>query len=311
MDLLDIRIFCEMGFKYHPPGGMADRRPSIKRIARALEIDTRTVRSRMNRLEAEGFIKYYQAVPNYRVLGYSCTTFVVYFTDMAAKKEAVTKVQLLDEIVRVDENFYSMVFSVLYRTDLDLEKKMAIVKELTGGQQPLKLYDLELPDPKLAMSHTDWRIIKSLRYDALKPSKKIAGELGLTAATVNSRLGRLIRSRALYVVPIFSAQQVSKLILYALVFFINGSKRRDKVVQDIHAAFGDRSYNRIVNPSGAVVFLMFATRLGEPEENYVRAKKTPGVAGAMLDLIGQTHDCSGYVDRLVEGGLAREAQQAA
>lgn len=311
MDLLDIRIFCEMGFKYHPPGGMADRRPSIKGIARALEIDARTVRSRMNRLEAEGFIKYYQAVPNYRLLGHSCATFVIYFTDMAAKKEAVRKVQLLDEIVRVDENFYSMVFSVLYRTDRDLEKKLAIVKELAGGQQPLKLYDLALPDPKLAMSQTDWRIIKSLRYDALKPSKKIAGELGLTAATVNSRLGRLIRSRALYVVPIFSAQQVSKLILYALVFFIDGSKRRDKVVQDIHAAFGDRSYNRIVNPSGAVVFLMFATRLGEPEENYMRTKKISGVAGAMLDLIGQTHDCSACVDRLVEGGLAREAQPAA
>jgi DNA-binding Lrp family transcriptional regulator len=312
MDLLDIRIFCEMGFKYHPPGGMADRRPSISGIAKALELDPRTVRARMNRLEQEGFTKYYQAVPNYRVLGYSCTTYVVYFTDMAAKKEAVRKIQLLDEIVRVDENFYSIVFSVLYKTNQDLEKKLALVKELAtaAGSRPLKLYDLALPDPRLKMSQTDWRIIKSLRYNALKPSKEVAGELGLTVPTVNSRLGRLIRSRALYVIPIFSAQQVSQLILYALVFFIDESANRERVVQEIHATFGERSYNRIVNPSGAVVFLMFATKTGQPEEDYMRAKALDGVSDAMLDLIGQTHDCSHYIDRLVDWTIAAMEKEA-
>jgi len=130
MDILDIRIFCEMGFKYHPPAGLLDRRPSIGSIAKHLDIDTRTVKVRIKRLEQEGFIKYYQAVPNYRNLGFECTTFVAYFDDMAAKKEAIRKVQLLDEIVRIDENFYSMVFSVLYRTRQDLERKLVLIKEL-------------------------------------------------------------------------------------------------------------------------------------------------------------------------------------
>ncbi len=89
-------------------------------------------------------------------VGYECTTFVVYFSEMAAKKEAIRKVQLLDEIVRIDENFYSMVFSVLYKTKQDLEKKLALIKELLAiPKEPLKLYDLSLPDPKLKLSETD------------------------------------------------------------------------------------------------------------------------------------------------------------
>ncbi|WP_148681471.1 winged helix-turn-helix transcriptional regulator [Candidatus Nitrososphaera gargensis] len=66
MDIFDIRIFCEMGFKYHPPGGLPDRRPSIGSIAKYLDIDASTVKARIKRLEQDGFIKYYQAVPNYR-----------------------------------------------------------------------------------------------------------------------------------------------------------------------------------------------------------------------------------------------------
>jgi DNA-binding Lrp family transcriptional regulator len=306
MDILDIRIFCEMGFKYHPPGGLLDRRPSIGSIAKHLDIDARTVKARIKRLEQDGFIKYYQVVPNYRNLGFECTTFVVYFSEMAAKKEAIRKVQLLDEIVRVDENFYSMVFSVLYKTKQDLEKKLALIKELllAGAKEPLKLYDLSLPDPKLKLSEADWRIIKSIRYNALKPSKKIAEELGLTLPTINNRLQRMICSRALYFVPIFNAQQVSKLILYALVFFIDETKRK-KTVNEIHEKFKDNSYNRIVNQTGAIVFLMFATKIGEPEENYMKAKSIDGVQNVILDLIGQTHDCSRYVDKLINENLVQ------
>ena len=170
----------------------------------------------------------------------------------------------------------------------------------------LKLYDLSMPDPKIKLSETDWSIIKSIRYDALKPSKRIVEELGITLPTVNNRLQRLIRSRALYVVPIFNAQQVSKLILYALVFFIDESpEKRQKVVDEIHEKFKDNSYNRIVNQSGAVVFLMFATRIGEPEENYLKAKSIEGVHDVILDLIGQTHDCSRYIDKLIDENLVR------
>jgi hypothetical protein len=86
LDITDIRIFCQTGFKYHPPYSVMDRRPNAQTIARALGLDTRTVKGRMKAMEREGFIKYYQVIPNYSALGYSSCTYLLPFRDPSTKK---------------------------------------------------------------------------------------------------------------------------------------------------------------------------------------------------------------------------------
>src|SRR5215470_6742735 len=57
-----------MSFKYFDYAGK-DRRASPKEIGAKLGVDERTVRLRLNKMEKEGFIQYYQIIPNLGILG--------------------------------------------------------------------------------------------------------------------------------------------------------------------------------------------------------------------------------------------------
>src|SRR5947208_15744080 len=64
MDAKDVRIFCEMAFKGLDYDSLTDRRVSPLAIGRKLGLDEKTVRVRVNKMEEDGFIKYYQAMPS-------------------------------------------------------------------------------------------------------------------------------------------------------------------------------------------------------------------------------------------------------
>ena len=63
MDAKDVRIFCEIAFKGVDYDSFTDRRVSPSAIGRKLGIDEKTVRLRVKKMENDGFIKYYQAIP--------------------------------------------------------------------------------------------------------------------------------------------------------------------------------------------------------------------------------------------------------
>src|SRR5207247_10141467 len=62
MEDKDVRIFCEMAFKGLDYDSFTDRRVSPLAIGRKLGLDEKTVRVRVNKMEEDGFIKYYQAM---------------------------------------------------------------------------------------------------------------------------------------------------------------------------------------------------------------------------------------------------------
>ncbi len=64
MDAKDVKIFCEIAFTGLDYGSFTDRRVSPLAIGRKLGLDEKTVRVRVKKMEDDGFIKYYQAIPN-------------------------------------------------------------------------------------------------------------------------------------------------------------------------------------------------------------------------------------------------------
>jgi DNA-binding Lrp family transcriptional regulator len=280
-----------------------DRRPSPRTIAKSLGLDTRTVKSRMKAMEQEGFIKYYQAIPNYSALGYRASTYLLPFSNPGAKKDAIAKLKLLDDVTRIDEYLNSAAFTLLHKPGNDLQKKLSIVKELVkggvpDGVEPLMLYDIDFPKTRFRPSLTDWLIVKSLRYDALKPEPEVAKEIGASLPTVRKRLKKLVEDKLVFIVPIFDGRMVSNLVLYALLF-IPDSARDETLLERLTETFKDDSYYRITSPSGAIIFLMYAKRMMDAEQNYIKAQRLPGVRRVLMDFAGETHDCSGSIDALI------------
>ena len=308
MDILDVRIFCAMGFCQNlPPSGPLDRRPSPGVIARNLGLDIRAVKARIKRMEAEGFIKHYQVLPNYDALGLACSVYAIRFDNPAAKREAVSKLRLVDGVVGVDEMANSMMVSLVFPAPSELQRQVALVKELIKVE-PTKAYDIAMPRVQTKLSQTDWLIIKSLRYDALKPAKRIAEELGITVRTVNNRLQRLIRQRAFFIVPIVSVEKVAHLIFYAMFFFLDESRRKE-AVRGILESFTNRSFNQVLRESGPIVFFMFAERMSECEDSHIAAKGIDGVMMVLMDFYRESHDFSECIDRLIGQKVAPHGTQ--
>src|SRR5712692_9554228 len=69
MDAKDVRIFCEIAFKNPAINELGGREISPSGIGRSLGLDEKTVRVRIKRMEQDGFIKKYQAIPSFVLFG--------------------------------------------------------------------------------------------------------------------------------------------------------------------------------------------------------------------------------------------------
>lgn len=68
MDAKDVWIFCEIAFKGIDYDSFTDRRVSPSAIGRKLGLDEKTVRSRVKKMENDGFIKYIRLCPGWASL---------------------------------------------------------------------------------------------------------------------------------------------------------------------------------------------------------------------------------------------------
>lgn len=69
MDAKDVRIFCEIAFRDLSYNASTQRHVSPTEIGRKVALDEKTVRARINNMEEDGFIKYYQAMPSFALFG--------------------------------------------------------------------------------------------------------------------------------------------------------------------------------------------------------------------------------------------------
>ncbi|MDG6958983.1 MAG: winged helix-turn-helix transcriptional regulator [Nitrososphaerota archaeon] len=305
MDSLDAVILWDLGFDYQFPIRATNRRPSFARIAANLGINQKTVRERVRKMEENGFVKYYQTYPNVAAIKSKSSSYLFPFKDAAAKNSALAKLKLVKEILRIDECVNSLRVTVVYEKSLDLDRILALAKTLTNSE-PLKLYDFQMPPVKRRLREGDWKVIKSLRYDALKPSRKIAEELGLTPRAINYRLGKLVRDRAFFVAPVFDMKHVTGTILYGLMFWIDSAKWR-YAIEEITETFKQNSFCRMVDPSSSnAMFMMFTSRITDAEQNYLKAKAIEGVTNVYMDFVNGTHDCSGQIDAWLDEQTAEK-----
>src|SRR5215467_15733738 len=111
MDELDVLIFCEMSFKYFEYPG-ANRRPSAKEIGRKVGLDERTVRLRTRKMELEGFIQYYQTIPNLRLFHQPVACLCNFHAPtLPAKQAAIEEVRKEESIIDIAD-FIGLDFGV-------------------------------------------------------------------------------------------------------------------------------------------------------------------------------------------------------
>lgn len=306
MDPLDLRIIRTMGIR---PYGHRPQNPEVLRasyLASRLRVEPETVKAHLARMEASGFIRFYQAYPNFRHLGLASAAYLFRVPDDDQKAAAIERVRLIDGLVEV-HNFLGaeMCVEVSYRAEHDLSKKLRLLAEFTGDGNPTRFYDRDMPPVPHALTRPDWRIVNALRFRGRRPLAEVGDELGMSARTVRRRYGRMMKEGSMFIGPAVDPSRVPGTVLFELLFYTT-PQADASTLQRVLRTYEDRYLYHYVPTSptlGNFDVLLAADSTGDIEAMRQRGRLIPGIAKVSALVFRGWSEFTDWIDAAVKEKL--------
>lgn len=277
MDAKDVRIFCEIAFRDLSYNATTQRHVSPTEIGRKLGLGEKTVRGRITKMEEDGFIKYYQALPSLSLFGLGFITLYRFgVLNIASKRNLMKSVQEMPKIVEAVDYVGPTV-------SIDIAGK-ALEEIQTAADNIAKRFELTefklgtrtVRDPSVRMDRLDWQLVQKLRYDARMTTADLAKDLGVTPRMAEYRLDKMLDSGALLIRAVIDTQKQAGLIFYEMELSVDEDKRGG-VIERLKRLYGEKLYS-ISSPSpGLVLASMFGFNLNEPEDSASASSEIEGV----------------------------------
>jgi len=310
LDAKDVRIFCEIAFKGLDYDSFTDRRVSPLAIGRKLGLDEKTVRVRVKKMEDDGFIKYYQAMPSLALFQLKNTnTYRFEALNIATKHRVIEYIQELPFIVEAIDYLGQVVSVSISGTSSEEIDQVA-----SGLASRFELYKWILGsriirEPVSVADRLDWQIIQELRYDALSGVKELSESLSITPRMIEYRIKKLLGSDMLLVRAIISSQKQQGLIFYELEMSVDETKQYE-VIKRLSEIYAEKLWSVRTLAAGVLLANFFAFTLAEPEEAYVNTLKLEGVKSCSLFIFKETVEPKkpNWMDRLIEQKIASSSK---
>jgi DNA-binding Lrp family transcriptional regulator len=310
LDAKDVRIFCEIAFKGLDYDSFTDRRVSPLAIGRKLRLDEKTVRVRVKKMEDDGFIKYYQAMPNLALFQLkNMNTYRFEALNIATKHRVVEYIQERPFIVEAVDYLGKIASISISGTSSEeigqvaagLANRFELYKWILGSRM--------IKAPVSVADRLDWQIIQKLRYDALSGVKELAESLSITPRMVEYRIKKLLGSGMLLVRAIINSQKQQGLIFYELEMSVDEAKQYE-VIKRLSEIYAERLWSVRSLAAGILLANFFAFTLAEPEEAYVNTLKLEGVRSCSLFIFKETVEPKrpNWVDGLIEQKIASSSK---
>lgn len=306
MDAKDVRIFCEIAFKGLDYDSFTDRRVSPLAIGRKLGLDEKTVRLRVKKMEDDGFIKYYQAMPNLALFQLrNLNTYRFEALNIATKQQLIEYLQELPFVVEAVDYLGQVVSAGIAgasseeidRGAFGLANRFELHKRILGSRT--------LRAPASVPDRLDWQIIQKLRYDALSGAKELSKSLSITPRMAEYRVKKLLGSGMLLVRAIINSQKQQGLIFYELEMSVDEAKQY-KVIKQLSEIYAEKLWSVRNLAAGILLANFFAFTLAEPEEVYVNALRLEGVRACSLFIFKEIVEPKrpNWMDGLIEQKIA-------
>ena len=310
MDAKDVRIFCEIAFKGLDYDSFTDRRVSPLAIGRKLGLDEKTVRVRVKKMEDDGFIKYYQAMPSLALFQLkNMNTYRFEALNIATKQRVIEHIQELTYIVEAIDYLGQVVSVSITGTSSEEIDQVA-----SGLANRFELYKWILGSriikkPVSVADRLDWQIIQELRYDALSGVKELSESLSITPRMVEYRIKKLLASEMLLVRAIINSQKQQGLIFYELEMSVDETKGYE-VIKRLSEIYAEKLWSVRTLAAGVLLANCFAFTLAEPEEAYVNTLKLEGVRSCSLFIFKETVEPKrpNWMDGLIEQKIASSSK---
>jgi DNA-binding Lrp family transcriptional regulator len=304
LDAIDVKIFCEMAFgrRYEE---LSNRQVSPSTIGRKLAIDEKTVRVRIRAMEKEGFIKYYQDLPNLSLFGLNYVSiFRLESFNIATKRRLLDDIRKTPRILEASDYLGHMI-SVVISSPSSLESEK-LTEQITRRFE-LKRINLDeraLEKPAQRLDKLDWQIISKLRYDARRKSKEVAESLSITRRVAEFRIKRLLQSGAMVIKAITDPQKQAGLIFYELEASVD-QEDQSSVASSFNESYREKIWSmKLTNRT--VLINLFCFSLKEPEEAATDLLRIKGVRAVSLFVLKETTEPPrpSWLDELIEKKIA-------
>jgi DNA-binding Lrp family transcriptional regulator len=310
VDELDFKIFKSVEFRPFGPtaGDLSRLNPWV--IAKKVGADGNTVKLRLGKMKKSGFIRYFQIYPNFRLLGMQGAAYLFQARDVVEKNDVIGKCSLVDGVTEI-HNFIGPSFCIdfTFSDRSDETRRLELFRHLTHCESPERFYERVMPPVEIELSTVDWKIIKSLRYNAFKPLSTVAKELGLSAKTVHRRFDRMAQNNAIIIVPLVNPADIPNTITHVILLYPD-PERWEQALKVAMQEFKDTCFLARTSPPGNAMVCLAARTLGETEENLIKAKRINGIRDAKLLILREITEYTKWIDSAIEREISGPTRES-
>ena len=306
LDAKDVRIFCEMAFGTTSFSAIQDRRVSPAEIGRKVGLDEKTVRVRVKKMEEDGFIKYYQVMPNLGLLGLTLVGFYrLEALNLRTKYNVVERTHDTQYVVETVDYLGQTVTVAIAGSSPGEVQQVADGLASEFELHKREFHQRQTVQPSLRPDNLDWQVIKELRYSARRSSSDLAKALTITPRMADYRIGRLLDSGAMLVRATIDPRKQTGLVFYELEASVE-ERDRGSVAAELASRFGERLWSTLPLKDGLTASL-FGFSIGEAEDDAIDASSIKGVKSCFPYLLKETIEPRGpnWIDRMIDDRLSK------
>ena len=286
MDSLDVRIFREFVQDRGTYPLQSDIRQSVRKVATKLSVDGATVRDRIRKMHESGFMKGWYVFPNPSLfdLGVAHARGNIQ-AQSTMKEDAIRKIKLVQGVWAIVDYFGSSIRVVLYFEDqASLKKQVELIARISNSENMLHR-EIHFPPCAVTLSEDDLGVVGSILTDPTKSYNAMSNETGLSYKTVKRRLERMLRGRALFMIPSLDPRSLSGATLGELLVFYESPEAMRKANGEIKSHIDGQLMSAQLGDPEHMLFLLVITKISQVKEILNWVKQQPGVKSAFLDLV--------------------------
>jgi len=308
MDAKDVRIFCEMAFKNSRFNAFRDRHISPSGIGRNVGLDEKTVRVRVRKMEDDGFIKYYQAVPSLALFGLrTIGSYRFEALNIQTKHNVAEHIQRMPYVVEAFDYIGPHIsISIAGTSNEDVRTVADSIASLYELSQQ-RMGEQEVTQVAMIPDRLDWQIMRSLRYNARSTTKDIAKALSITPRMTEYRIRKLLNSGTMLVRAMIDPRKQQGLIFYELELSVH-EERKSSVAGQLAKVHGEKLWLMRESRGGILLTNLFGFNLGEPEEAALNSLKMEDVRSCSLYILKEVIEPQGpnWIDSIIDQEIAEQ-----
>lgn len=282
MDAKDVRIFCEIAFKNPGLNSIIDRRISPSEIGRKVGLDEKTVRVRIKKMEEEGFIKYYQALPCLPLIGIDMSSWFRFGSlNLATKRSLVEYMQQTSNILETYDYLGTFVSASIAGVSAMEVQQVADALVSRFELAVLARGDHPSARTRIHPDNLDWQIMKELRYNGRAAVKDVAGALSITPRMAEYRIKRLLEGEAVQVRAVIDAKKQHGIVFFEVELTVEEGSQFS-VASTLTQLYAEELWSVQTLRGGVVLASFFGFSLGETEETTNRCSGLECVRSSTL-----------------------------